>query len=196
MGMKPDGYVLLGIIDLLKADQNEASKISSVKIVTLLPVVDVAESQAEFRFMLGWSKEFRLEQLVLVLRKDVGRSALSFSVVSHTFYQDRPAAQTLERQSQSGLYSRLTSSLGSIFRGAAGVMQTTAPDPLRDARAEVKCLLLVGDIQSESYDSCLAVSGSVLIQASLTNVHQELWRRNYSDEIKEVYSRLSQNKAF
>ena len=54
-------------------------------------------------------------------------------------------------------------------------------------RAEVKNLFLVETVQGQSYDSCLAVTGKEIVQASLINRQDELWRHNYVDTITQAY---------
>ena len=70
------------------------------------------------------------------------------------------------------------------------------PDPLTKVRAEVKNLFLIETVQGSSYDSCLAVTGKELVQASLVNMQSELWRQDYVDAITQAYEGLAEGKPF
>ena len=49
-----------------------------------------------------------------------------------------------------------------MFR-ASGIIPTNVTDPLQEAKAEVKSLLLVGADHGESFDACIAVTGKELV---------------------------------
>lgn len=83
-----------------------------------------------------------------------------------------------------------------MFRASGVLTPANVADPQQLVRSEVKNLFLIDDSTGQSYDSCLAVTGKELIQASLVNLQHELWRYNFADTISEVYSRLVQNRNY
>ena len=63
-------------------------------------------------------------------------------------------------------------------------------------RAEVKNLFLIETEQGNSYNSCLAVTGKELVQASLINMQNEIWSHNYVDTITQAYLKMASNKTY
>ena len=69
-------------------------------------------------------------------------------------------------------------------------------DPQQALKCEVRNIFLLEDQEGQSYDSCLAVTGSELVQASLTNLGQTMWRCNYTQAISDAFTKLSENKPY
>ena len=88
--IEPDGYTLLGTSPLFAHDTLADSKVVIAKLVSSTHV-QIDTKQAQFTFMIGWSKGVRLEQIQLSLMAEKlynGENTLNFNLVSHLFFQD------------------------------------------------------------------------------------------------------------
>ena len=57
-----------------------------------------------------------------------------------------------------------------MFRASGVLPPANVVDPRQAANVEVRNLFLIDDMSGKSYDSCLAITGREIIQASLTNM--------------------------
>lgn len=79
-------------------------------------------------------------------------------------------------------------------RAIAGT--TDVQDPLKKIKEEVKNLFLIESERDQAYNSCLAVTGEELIQASLVNLRTRLWSHNFVKTISAGYEHHASNRNF
>ena len=65
-----------------------------------------------------------------------------------------------------------------------------------DFNREVKDIFLVKDAVGQTYDSCLALTGSCLILVSLRQAHQVLLSHDYARAIDEGYAQVVEDKDY
>ena len=97
--------------------------------------------------------------------------------------------QELASLNQGGLTGRLSGAVSRILQ-SAGVFGPNITAPMGDFNREIKDIFLIADASGETYDSCLALTGSLLLLVSLRHAQHVLLSHDYARSISDLYAQL------
>lgn len=103
--------------------------------------------------------------------------------------------QELTNLSGGGLTGRLSGAVSRLLQ-SAGVFAPDINEPMGDFNREIKDIFLVADASGETYDSCLALTGSLLLLVSLRHAQRVLLSHDYARSISDLYAQLIEGQDY